>query len=135
MEATLLFSVKHQKGKDTPTSRNRLHRNLAYFRQRQSPRCRTDHTQKVTGRYKLVKNDHKKWEKIKFGSQLYGFCWGGSAKTDPLFCEKTYFIPLAWYITIGGSVLLTKHNVSKSCIFTTLVGKGLMEAERHYVSF
>ena len=49
VEATLLFSVKHQKGKDTPTSRNLLRRNLAYFRQRQPPRCLPDHTQKVTG--------------------------------------------------------------------------------------
>ena len=29
VEATLLFSVKHQKGKDTPASQNRLRRNLA----------------------------------------------------------------------------------------------------------
>ena len=49
VEATLLFSVKHQKGKDTPTSRNRLRRNLAYFWRRQPPRCLPDHTQKVTG--------------------------------------------------------------------------------------
>ena len=49
VEATLLFSVKHQKGKDTPTSGNHLHWNLAYFRQRQPPGCRPDHTQKVTG--------------------------------------------------------------------------------------
>ena len=49
VEATLLFSVKHQKGKDMPTSWNRLHRNLAYFRQRRPPRCRPDHTQRSQG--------------------------------------------------------------------------------------
>ena len=44
VEATLLFSVKHQKGKDTPT-----YRNLAYSRQRQPPRCLPDHTQRSQG--------------------------------------------------------------------------------------
>ena len=100
VEATrLLFSVKHQKGKDTPTSWNRLHRNLAYFRQRRPTRCRPDHAQRsqvFKKSEKMTKSDlFKKWEKIKisvpFWRRLYRFCWGGGAKTDPIFLRKNMF--------------------------------------------
>ena len=75
----------------------------------------------------------KKWEKIKISAplwrRLYGFCWGGGTKTDPLFAKKHVLSPclgtspwVGWFC----SKVHTKHNGSKSCIFATLVGKGLI---------
>ena len=60
---------------------------------------------------RITKSDlFKKWEKIKISAplwcRLYRFCWGGGAKTDPLFVKKTCFITLSRYITVGGSVWL-----------------------------
>ena len=75
----------------------------------------------------------KKWEKIKISAplwcRLYGFCWGGGAKTDPLFAKKHVLSPcLGTSPWVGRfcSKVHTKHNGSKSCIFATLVGKGLI---------
>ena len=95
VEATLLCSVKHQKGKDTPTSRNRLRQNLAYFRQRQPPRCLPDHTQRGV---KVGKN-------INFGATLR-ILLGRRCENRPTFLRKNMFYPLSRYITVGGSVLL-----------------------------
>ena len=78
----------------------------------------------------------KKLEKIKISAplwrRLYGFCWGGGAKTDPLFAKKHVLCPcLGTSPWVGRfcSKVHTKHNGSKSCIFATLVGKGLNKAK------
>ena len=75
---------------------------------------------------------YKSLEKIKNSAplwrRLYGFCLGGGAETDPLFAKKHVISPclgtspsVGWFC----SKVHTKNNGSKSCIFASLVGKGL----------
>ena len=94
VEATLLFSVKHQKGKDTPTSRNRLRRNLAYFRQKQPPKGVFQTTPKRSQGVKVVimtKIDlFKKWKNKNFGADFTDFV-GEAVRKQTHFLQKNMF--------------------------------------------
>ena len=130
VEATLLFSVKHEKGKDTPTLE------LGVFAAKTTPKV----SSRPHPRGHRVLKSCKKWQKLTFLKmgknknfsatlrRLYGFCWGGGAKTDALFFAKkhvlSHFLGTSPWVGRFCSKMHTKHNGSKSCIFATWLVKG-----------
>ena len=110
---------------------------LGIFSANTTPKVSSRPHPKVTGclksRKKMTKSDlFKKWEKIKISAplwrRLYRFCWGGGAKTDPLFAKKHVLSPCLgtspWVGRFGCRVH-TKNNGSICITFATMVGKGL----------